>query len=120
MKEKEILIGLALVLQGMGAWAEGTMPCAIRLYSLPGQQFMHKLVTHKGETVTERRRTPALPTHHGSRHRHADPRGHHRHQPGPPLGQQAEYMEALSTGRQAPCETRVYQLTPKGRKKSHD
>lgn len=52
MKGKKRLIGLALVLQGMGAWAEGTMPCATQLYSLPGQQFMHKLVTHEGETVT--------------------------------------------------------------------
>ena len=52
MKGKKRLIGLALVLQGMGAWAEGTIPCATQLYSLPGQQFMHKLVTHEGETVT--------------------------------------------------------------------
>lgn len=33
--------------------ASGSMPCATLMYSLPGAEYMHKLVTHPGESVTD-------------------------------------------------------------------
>lgn len=32
--------------------SSGSMPCATLVYSLPGAQYIHKLVTNEGETVT--------------------------------------------------------------------
>lgn len=32
---------------------EGTMPCTTLMYAVPGAEYMHKLVTNAGETVTD-------------------------------------------------------------------
>lgn len=50
---KELYLSILLVLLTRTfAWGqESTMPCATRMFALPGAEYMHKLVTHQGDRV---------------------------------------------------------------------